>query len=96
LLLATDGDEDDVQWDPNDDAPVSSTQRVSQHVNLVVRTLAGDGKARHADGPAACASFYHPTCVVPDASGLLVADSSNCCVRKISADGERRSDGRAI
>ena len=54
-----------------------------------VTTVAGvPGKAGHRDGAVGEAQFKNPTCVVPEASGsMLVVDSDNHCVRRVSADG---------
>ena len=49
-----------------------------------VSTLAGTGQAAHADGPAAKASFHHPTGVAVDGKGrVYVVDSANHCIRQV-------------
>ncbi len=55
----------------------------------VVTTVAGDGTAGYADGPAAQARFNGPIGVAVDTSGnLYVADTYNDRVRKVSSDGQ--------
>ena len=53
-----------------------------------VSTLAGDGTAGFADGPAASAEFNNPQGVTVDASGVVyVADTANNRIRRIASDG---------
>jgi len=53
-----------------------------------VTTLAGNGKAGHADGPAAQAQFNGPLGVAVDKAGnVYVADTYNDRVRRIGTDG---------
>lgn len=53
-----------------------------------VSTVAGDGTAGYADGPAAQARFNGPIGVAVDASGkIYVADSYNDRIRMVTADG---------
>ena len=54
----------------------------------VVSTLAGDGTAGHADGPAAQAQFDGPIGITVDALGnVYVADTYNDRIRKITPEG---------
>jgi DNA-binding beta-propeller fold protein YncE len=53
-----------------------------------VRTVAGDGLAGFADGPAAIARFDVPCGVAVESDGtLLVADTGNNAIRRIGPDG---------
>jgi formylglycine-generating enzyme required for sulfatase activity len=55
----------------------------------VVTTFAGSGKPGHADGKGASASFHFPGGVAVDSSGdVLVCDTGNNTIRRISRDGE--------
>jgi sugar lactone lactonase YvrE len=55
----------------------------------IVTTVAGDGTAGYADGPAAQARFNGPIGVACDKQGsLYVADSYNDRIRRISSDGQ--------
>jgi RHS repeat-associated protein len=55
---------------------------------LNVSTVAGDGAAGFADGPAGGARFNNPQGVAVDANGILyVADTSNNRIRQITPDG---------
>eukprot|EP01046_Picozoa_sp_COSAG06_P011318 COSAG06_NODE_642_length_13482_cov_21.927296_16_plen_611_part_00 len=58
-------------------------------IGATVRTLAGiAGKEGHADGAAGEAQFKCPFSVAADGEGgLLVADRTNHCIRRVSADG---------
>jgi hypothetical protein len=59
-----------------------------------VRTLAGsrEGDDGFADGAAADARFSYPVGVAIDAEGnIIVADSSNHCIRKVTPDGTVRT-----
>jgi len=57
--------------------------------NGVVSTIAGDGTAGYADGPAAQARFNGPIGVALDKQGnLYVADTYNDRIRRISTDGQ--------
>ena len=68
------------------DAGNNRIRRVTAEGN--VSTLAGDGAAGFADGPAASARFNNPQGVAVDASGLVyVADTGNNRIRRINADG---------
>ncbi len=54
----------------------------------VVSTLAGNGVAGRVDGPVATARFNSPWKIAVDKNdNIIVADRSNHCIRKISADG---------
>jgi sugar lactone lactonase YvrE len=54
----------------------------------VVSTLAGTGEAGSADGPGKAASFFHPSGIAIDDSGIAyVADSGNNAIRAISPSG---------
>jgi len=54
----------------------------------VVTTLAGSGLQGSANGTGTSASFYDPTSVAVNASGIVyVSDSGNNLIRKISPDG---------
>ncbi len=56
--------------------------------NGVVTTLAGMGVPGAADGPARTAQFYYPESVAVDGAGnVLVADSANYTIRKITPAG---------
>lgn len=58
----------------------------------VVSTIAGDGTAGYADGPAAQARFDGPMGVAVDAGGrVLVADTWNDRIRVIEPDGQVRT-----
>jgi sugar lactone lactonase YvrE len=53
-----------------------------------VSTLAGTGRAGYRDGPASNAEFDGPIGIAIDNKGdVLVGDSYNDCIRKISSDG---------
>jgi len=53
-----------------------------------VRTLAGGDAPGFADGPGAAAAFDTPTALALDAQGaLLVADTGNDAIRKVTPDG---------
>ena len=55
---------------------------------LTASTLAGDGTAGFADGPAPSARFNNPHGVVVDSSGVVyVADTDNNRIRRIAVDG---------
>lgn len=55
----------------------------------VVRAIAGDGQTGYVDGPAASARFDSPQGAVVAPNGdVLVADSGNHVLRRISADGQ--------
>ncbi len=61
---------------------------LSGNPQWVVSTLAGNGTAGFADGPAATAQFKNPQGVSVDAGGVVyVADTSNHRIRKIALDG---------
>jgi len=54
----------------------------------VVVTIAGSGRAGHADGQGTAAAFSYPYGIAAAADGtLLVADSCNHCIRRVTADG---------
>jgi sugar lactone lactonase YvrE len=54
----------------------------------VVTTLAGSGTAAFADGTGTAASFFRPNGVAVDGSGnLVVADGSNCRIRRVTPAG---------
>ena len=54
----------------------------------VVTTLAGSGEEGYADGTGAAASFAYPRGVIVDSEGdVIVADTDNQRIRKISAEG---------
>ena len=58
-------------------------------VEGIVTTVAGDGNAGYADGPAAQARFNGPISVALDKqTNLYVADTYNDRIRKISTDGQ--------
>ncbi|HBZ47964.1 MAG TPA: gluconolaconase, partial [Stenotrophomonas sp.] len=58
----------------------------------VVSTIAGDGTAGYADGPAAQARFDGPMGVAVDAGGrVFVADTWNDRIRVIEPDGQVRT-----
>jgi thiol-disulfide isomerase/thioredoxin/sugar lactone lactonase YvrE len=48
-----------------------------------VRTLAGDGRPGHEDGPAAKARFYEPGGLTATGDHLLVADTNNHAIRQV-------------
>jgi len=53
-----------------------------------VTTIAGTGVSGSADGAGSVATFNYPSCVLLDGAGnLIVADSKNNKIRKITADG---------
>lgn len=78
------------------------TLLVADHGNHAIREITSEGQVRtlagtregnrglkgFVNGPALQARFYFPTAVLPEADGsVLVADSWNHCLRRISANG---------
>jgi len=68
------------------DAGSHTIRRIASNGSVV--TIAGSGRPGHADGVGASAAFSYPfgIAAAPDGT-LLVADSSNHCIRRVTADG---------
>ena len=67
---------------------VRSQQDQAGNTVLTASTLAGDGTAGFADGPAPSARFNNPHGVAVDSSGVVyVADTDNNRIRRIAVDG---------
>ncbi|KAJ1634575.1 hypothetical protein T492DRAFT_611149, partial [Pavlovales sp. CCMP2436] len=68
------------------DAGSHNIRRINANGSVV--TIAGSGRPGHADGLGANASFSYPygIAAAPDGT-LLVADSCNHCIRRVTVDG---------
>ncbi|HEY9721932.1 MAG TPA: hypothetical protein V6D47_07945 [Oscillatoriaceae cyanobacterium] len=83
-----------VTWGPDDALYVSDTgtntiRKIAPDSTgqLVVSTVVGAFASGLVDGSAANARFWGPTGIAFDKQGnLIVADSTNCCVRKVTFD----------
>jgi sugar lactone lactonase YvrE len=63
----------------------------------VVSTIAGAGTPGYLDGPAATARFDTPAAMTVDAAGaLLIADTKNSAIRKLSPDGQVSTLARSL
>lgn len=72
---------------PSPSPSLSPAPSLTQSAN--VSTFAGNGEAAFANGTGTSAKLYYPRDLAFDQSGnLLVADSENRCIRKITPNGE--------
>jgi DNA-binding beta-propeller fold protein YncE len=68
------------------DAGSHTVRRVNSNGSVV--TIAGSGRPGYADGVGAAASFSYPYGIAAATDGtLLVADSCNHCIRRVTVDG---------